>query len=319
MEITEARHEDLPEMIALLKISLGEGLIPKSEEYFIWKHEKNPFGKSKILLAKEDGKIVGLRAFMHWSWTTSAETISAVRAVDTATDPAYQGRGIFKKLTLQAAEECKQEGVGLVFNSPNPISMKGYLKMGWQSIGKMPLYFGLGSLMPRFFSEKNSDELYRKFNITDAFAKLKHDWKLTASVNVLHTPISFEYLKWRYNDCPIVKYGSIIEPGQFGVVFRFKKLNHFFELRICELWTENNNADKLAKKAIRKIVKAARPLLISCADSPLYKSNKKNPLSMIGPFKKGPIITLRPLAKDNLNNFDEFNNWKPSIGTLELF
>jgi GNAT superfamily N-acetyltransferase len=319
MEITEARKEDLPEMIALLKLSLGEGLIPKSEEYFIWKHEKNPFGKSKILLAKENGIVVGLRAFMHWRWVSSTESISAVRAVDTATNPDYQGRGIFKKLTLQAVEECKQEGVSFVFNSPNPISKQGYLKMGWHSIGKMPLYFGLGSLIPRLYSENFSDELYNFFNTTSAFAKLNADWKLRPSASIFHTPISIEYLKWRYNDCPIVKYGSIIEPGQFGVVFRLKKINNFFELRICELWTENNNADNLVKKEIKKIIKKVRPLLISCTDSPLYKSIEKTPLGLFGPFKKGPVITLRPLANNNLNNFDEFYKWMPSIGTIELF
>ena len=147
MQISEAVTGDLPQMISLLKASLGEKLMPKSEAFFLWKHEKNPFGRSKILVAKENDSIIGLRAFMHWKWVSQQEIVSAVRAVDTATDPAWQGKGIFKKLTLQAVEECKNEGVDMVFNSPNPVSMQGYLKMGWEIAGRMPVYLGAGSIV----------------------------------------------------------------------------------------------------------------------------------------------------------------------------
>ena len=319
MEIKEATHEDLPEMIALLKISLGEGLIPKSEEYFIWKHEKNPFGKSKILLAREDGKIVGLRAFMHWKWATSSESISAVRAVDTATDPAYQGKGIFKKLTLQAVDECKQEGIDLVFNTPNNISIQGYLKMGWYTAGKMPIYLGPGSLAPRLFSDKILEKVYSNFNTKDAFSKFPENWSLPNAASEFHTPISTAYLKWRYIDCPIVNYGAIIEKGKFGIVFRLKKINRFIELRICEIWTEQENMDVPAFKALKKIVRFSRPALVTCSESPLFNTQKKRMPGLFGPFKRGPVTTLKPLAKDKLNNFDQFCHWKPSMGTMELF
>ena len=41
------------------------------------------------------------------------------RAVDTATDPEFQGRGIFTRLTLEALDALPAEGVELVFNTPN--------------------------------------------------------------------------------------------------------------------------------------------------------------------------------------------------------
>ena len=319
MEVTEAKKEDLPEMIALLKQSLGESLIPKSEEYFVWKHEKNPFGKSKILLAKEDGKIVGLRAFMRWTWISSFETITAVRAVDTATDPAYQGKGIFKKLTLQAVDDCKKEGVSLVFNSPNRISMQGYLKMGWYLNGRMPIYLGPGSLAPRLYSEKSLAKCYKDFDIDNALSGLSKTWEVRPSDVLLHTPVNYAYLQWRFAECPVAKYGAVIEPGKFGIVFRLKKINRFIELRICELWTENEAAAKLARKAFKLILRKTRPAMISCAPSPLFANDKRRLLGLFGPFKKGPMTTLRPLAKEKLNNFDQFYHWQPSIGSMELF
>jgi GNAT superfamily N-acetyltransferase len=319
MEISEAKHTDIPEIITLLKKSLGESLLPKSEAYFIWKHYNNPFGESKILLAKESGKIIGVRAFMKWEWSNDEQIFSAVRAVDTATDPEFQGKGIFRTLTMAAVESCKSEGISFVFNSPNQLSIKGYLKMGWYAIGKMPILLSPGSLLPKKFSEEKIDSIYDEYNIVNELEKLQSDWRLSEKNNIMYTPISHHYLKWRYLDCPVARYGAIIEQGNFGIIFRIKKLNRFTELRICEIWTETKSADKKVKAAIKKILKSVRPAMISCAQSSLFESPKGKIPGMWGPFKKGPMVTLRPLANDNLINFNKFYNWNPSIGSMELF
>lgn len=319
MVITNAINADLPEMIELLKSSLGEGLIPKSEAYFKWKHHDNPFGTSKILLAKEGDEIVGLRAFMRWQWVRGTEIVEAVRAVDTATHPSYQGKGIFKTLTMKAVEECKHEGVSLVFNTPNPMSMQGYLKMGWYSIGKMPLYIAPGSFAPRLYKEDRLHALYENYNVGRALEGYSDTWALQHHPTLYHTPITKKYLEWRYQYCPIVTYGAITEPGVFGLVFRFKKINRFIELRICELWTEKKQADAKAKKALRQLIRQVRPAMISCGQAPLFETTKKRPLGLFGPFRRGPVTTLRPLAMETLHHFNEFQLWSPSIGSMELF
>jgi GNAT superfamily N-acetyltransferase len=75
-------------------------------------------------------------------------TINAVRAVDTATHPDWQGRGIFSRLTLGALDDLRDDGVDCVFNTPNDKSRPGYLKMGWQQVGKVPVSVRLTG--PRF-------------------------------------------------------------------------------------------------------------------------------------------------------------------------
>ena len=62
-----------------------------------------------------------------------------MRAVDTATHPEYQGRGIFTRLTHAALDELEREGVAFVFNTPNDQSRPGYLKMGWDVVGRLPV------------------------------------------------------------------------------------------------------------------------------------------------------------------------------------
>ena len=310
MEITLAQHTDLPGMIKLLKDSLGEQLMPKSEELFLWKHEKNPFGTSKTFLAKENEKIIGLRTFMPWFWVRDNEIIKAVRAVDTATDPAFQGKGIFKKLTLYAIEASKEEGVDMVFNTPNPVSMSGYLKMGWEIAGRLSVYVGPGSIFPRKW---NFDmEAIMRYNYSFSPSEIH-----LTSKEFFHTPITFSYLKWRYQDCPVVKYGAVIEKD-FGFVFRLKKVNNFAELRICEIWSEPiTSAHRGLRSALIKCIRKLKPLLITCAPSPILQ--QKPLVQMLGPFNKGPITTIRPVTMTNLDIFKNFNKWRPSIGSLELF
>lgn len=173
--------------------------------------------------------------------------------------------------------------------------------------------------MPRLYSDKKVAQLLQPYNTTQAFSLLPEDWALADAEQVLHTPINKKYLQWRYQHCPIVDYGAIIVPGQFGLVFRLKKLNRFVELRICELWTEDKQAYKKARRAYRKLLLSIRPVMVSCAESPLFSCPKKRPLGLLGPFRKGPETTLKPLAKEKLNNFDGFLLWQPSIGTMELF
>ena len=103
MDIRAAQPQDTPAIIEILKKSLGESLIPITENLWSWKHEQNPFGKSFVLLALENAELIGVRAFMRWRWQWNGKEFEAIRAVDTATHPDHQGKGIFKKTYSSAS------------------------------------------------------------------------------------------------------------------------------------------------------------------------------------------------------------------------
>ena len=77
-----------------------------------------------MLVAEADGRIVGLRAFMRWEFAAGDRRFRAVRAVDTATHPDYQGQGIFSRLTLEALDALRDQA-DFVFNTPNEKSLPG--------------------------------------------------------------------------------------------------------------------------------------------------------------------------------------------------
>ena len=138
--IRRAAPDDTPAVLGLLEASMG--WVPDSEHaaFFAWKHLENPVGASPAWVAAdpdEGDRIVGYRTFLRWEFEADGTVLRAVRAVDTATHPEYQGRGIFSRLTLHALDELQAEGVVAVFNTPNERSLPGYLKMGWRPVGKL--------------------------------------------------------------------------------------------------------------------------------------------------------------------------------------
>ena len=147
LALRAAAPEDRPAILALLAASLGWNSDERLERFFEWKHEQNPFGRSPRLVAVDGDRMVGFRTFLRWEFVDArGEVLRAVRAVDTATDPQYQGRGIFRSLTLRAVEELAADGVAFVFNTPNARSRPGYLTMGWQEVGPLTTSIRFGSV-----------------------------------------------------------------------------------------------------------------------------------------------------------------------------
>ena len=138
--VRSATTADDGAVLALLRDTLGKRPEDPYETFFHWKHRENPFGRSPAWLAEHEHRVVGYRTFLRWEFTSpQGARIRAVRAVDTATHRDFRGRGIFQRLTLAALDHVAEDGVDLVFNTPNDQSRPGYLKMGWSVVGRLPV------------------------------------------------------------------------------------------------------------------------------------------------------------------------------------
>ncbi|MFD9597624.1 GNAT family N-acetyltransferase [Kitasatospora sp. NPDC059973] len=135
-------EDDLPAVLDLLTASLAGGPTgTRTADFFGWKHRLGPFGASPGLVAETpQGRLAGVRLFLRWQWHegSTGRTVTAVRPVDTATHPDFQGRGVFRRLTLDLLGQVAGEAE-LVFNTPNGNSLPGYRKMGWQELGRVPV------------------------------------------------------------------------------------------------------------------------------------------------------------------------------------
>ena len=300
MRIRRASEADIPQILNVLKLSLGETSSQKTEDVWRYKHIDNPFGKSLVLVAEEDNVIVGVRAFMRWKWQKGKKIYSSFRAVDTATDPKFQGKGIFKKLTLKALNLGIEDGDDFVFNTPNEQSKPGYLKMGWEIVDRIPV--DLAFLIP--FGKINEIKS-QKISVHS----LEENSKYNSEERVIFTPKDSNFLEWRYKNCMLQDY-LIFEQEDLFVAAYIKSHKYFKELRISEFIGNTNNPAAL--KQISNWAKKSKIFLITSSQT-LFKPAVNR--------KIGPVLTLKNLnlSREELDCFSNISNWSNSLGDLELF
>jgi GNAT superfamily N-acetyltransferase len=336
-EIRDYDPSDESRVVDLLSAALGAGPAgERTPEFFRWKHLKNPFGKSFMLVALSDDVAVGFRSFMRWEFRIGGRTIRAVRAVDTATHPAYQGRGIFSRLTQDALARLRTE-IDLVFNTPNSKSRPGYLKMGWQEVGDVPVAIRIGNPV-RFASRlapvirnQVSDALAKKVPIGgQSAARVLEDRdeiddllsQHERSRHGLETPRTFEYLRWRYAGAPLLNYRAVREERGSRLegigIFRVRPRGKLREATVAEILVGRGD-DRTARRLLGRIVSA------SYADHLTYSTPSVgdrwfSPLrwkSLRSPHGIGLVVNA--LGKDIRPDPTRLGSWALSLGDLELF
>ncbi len=324
MEIRAASEEDIPRIVELLKISLGESLMPKSHEYWRWKHMDNPFGKSPVLLCWQDSTLIGVRAFMRWNWIKGGLVYRALRAVDTATHPEHQGKGIFKKLTLSLVNNCIGLGDHFVFNTPNSQSRPGYLKMGWEDAGRLPVVVSIQrpfSIAINFFREtelSRHDNSQLKYYLDHpGLSSLVQGHSLSTNAIITNTTIS--YLKWRYLSVPVTQYVAIGDENGSElnslVIARIKKTRFGNELRITDCFF---GAYSDQTNLTRQLQEHKKRWKIDYTTMSGLSGRDRFAGSMLK-LMIGPAVTVRSLKLTDLGSLKGFRDWSPSIGDLELF
>jgi GNAT superfamily N-acetyltransferase len=217
--------DDEPAVLELLQLTLGEkGTTRKTSEYWHWKHVANPFGASFAVCAVEPEalRLAGLRTMMRWTFVGSGGAYAAARAVDTATHPDYQRRGIFSALTRFAIEELRSGGSAFIFNTPNRNSLPGYLKMGWRVVERWPVHVRpvrpLRTLLAALLGRREAAPPDPGAVGLQEWARFREDRAGEIEEVVrLHerdrarvgyrTDRSLRYLDWRYGSHPDARYG----------------------------------------------------------------------------------------------------------------
>lgn len=343
MNVIELTKDRRPELFELLRRCLGEKETQqRNEAFWSWKHEQSPFGETLTWLAEEEGQLTGLRAFLQWQFRCGDDSFRAVRAVDTATHPDHRRKGIFRKLTLGGLEGVRQAGFNFIYNTPNPSSMPGYLKMGWQHVERLPMYVKL--LRPANFAAKvlaaklgnksaginyPRNELFRSEPITfDAWLDQAADVEeLIVQDSSLRgqcyqTLRSVSFLHWRYASHPYVCYfveEIADDEGRAVLVYRTNQRFGLKEVMICDLLIDKRSPNQL-KSLLRKLVaRLDADYLIAhfgptSAHLKLMKQNGFYRLPM-----QGMDLTVHLLLGDQDRSLLEPSSWSLCLGDLEIF
>jgi GNAT superfamily N-acetyltransferase len=335
LQIRWAEEKDLPQMLELVRVGLGEGSIPRTEAFWRWKHEQNPFGRSPAMVVEADGRIVSLRTFLRWRWRHGDRTLKAVRPVDTATHPDWRRRGLFERLTRELIEAMREEGVAFVFNTPNPKSSQGYQKLGWRLVGRPTIWIRplkpirvIKALWRR--GQEGADSALARETISPTTVLSPPDLEdflaiRQAASGRIATDVDAAYLQWRYRDCPGLDYGA---DGAFDrrsgalLVYRQTKQFGLRELRICDLFvTEDKPSRRKAKEMVRDRLGAFDGDFASARTLPGTPAAAV--LRRLGFFpapRIGPVLAFRPLFDpSDLPAINQLATWDAAIGDLELF
>jgi len=316
--IRRAAAADQGAVTDLLRISLGKEDDPHYEAFLDWKHQQNPFGVSPAWVALDGARVVGYRTLLRWRFISAdGRPVSAVRAVDTATDPEYRGRGLFRLLTLGAVADLTREGDAFVFNTPNDSSRPGYLSMGWSPVRRLPvgvLLSGPGSLA-RMLRSRTASLLWSEVTDVgmDASEALAHDaicdgLLAHAPAAGLRTDRTREYLRWRTSFEPL-RYRVLLrdpgDPAAGGVIFRVRKRGAGLEAVIAELLVPSA---RVGIGLLRRVVAETG------ADYAI--GLRTGPSAGLLPLPgQGPLLTGRPLARA----VPPAKEWALTMGDIELF
>ncbi|MGH9227194.1 MAG: GNAT family N-acetyltransferase [Acidimicrobiales bacterium] len=323
IEVRAAEPTDRRTVLRLLAASLGLSSDERFAAFFDWKHAQNPFGRSPAWVATDAGEVVGFRTFMRWEHrAASGAVLSAVRAVDTATHPSHQGRGIFRRLTLQALDDLRAQGVAFVFNTPNERSRPGYLKMGWTAVGRLDTGVRVRSVatatrlarsrVPADLWSAPSDggrpaaDVLADPGVADLLASAPRPSGLTTH----RTP---EYLRWRYGFAPLAyRAVTLDEHVRSGLaVFRLRHRGRALECVLCDVIAPAG--DQRAPRAlVRTVTRACGADYVIRLGGPAVDRNR-----FVRAPGQGPVLTWYALSGDPPGY--RLDDWALTLGDVELF
>lgn len=333
MTIRPARVEDTPEILDLIAASYGQPNDSGRPQYWRWKHIANPFGTSPCLVAELKGRIVGVRAFLRWTWRSGSREVRSVRAVDTATHPEWRGQGIFSQLTKRLVEQVRHEGVSFVYNTPNALSMPGYLKLGWSLVTRVPLWvrplrfsgllrgaLGTGPVQPPTFRGMDrvgsvlDDPRLPAFLLDVASSERDDRYQTVRTAG---------YLRWRYAEIPRLSYWArfdVAEGVGALVIARGKIRGGFREVTISDLLvTPTSKGVRVGRALVSNLLREVdADYVAACAARGTPERRVLSGTGFLPVPHCGPNLIARDLNAARLDP-SRWVNWRCSVGDLELF
>jgi len=321
VSIRPAVADDHTAIVGLAAAALGWKAGDPNEALFRWKHLDNPFGMSGLWVGEELGGLAAFRAFLRWDFEAPDGVRHAVRAVDTATAPASQGQGWFRRLTLFALEAERERGTDFVFNTPNDQSRPGYLKMGWQVVGRVPVAVGIRSpgaarrmLAARVPAGKWSLHTVAGEAAVDVLGEDPPLERLLASQprsTGLRTARSPAFLRWRYAEGPIRYRAQLrtsnVEDGL--ALFRLRDRGGAVEAALCDVIVPEDDP-RARHELVRAVRRRVQPDYLIRVQAPLAQDR------LVRLPHQGPLMTWRHVRSTTLPLLD---SWDLRLGDVELF
>ncbi|MEO5891604.1 MAG: GNAT family N-acetyltransferase [Ferruginibacter sp.] len=307
-----------------------------------WLHQQNLANTHTIYYAMQDEMVAAIYTAMPVIFTINGVKNNALQSIDTITDEAHRGKGLFPRLANKLYDDAAESGFELVYGFPNENSAPGFFKkLKWVSFGEAP--FLLKPVSIKYFINKflnkgrnitfeNEQHLYslpgqkevgknisiREINsFEENYDQL---WQKISGVIKVAVDRSAAYMNWRYIKKPgevYSKCGIFIGGELKGImVFTIKnkhsgRIGYIMELIYND--TSHEAGELLLKYAsqIFKKEKTDAALAWCFPHSFNYKSFRRSGYFNL-PVRFRPqhlFLGVRAFNESNKNLTEDWNNW----------
>ncbi len=207
---------------------------PKRPELLAWQYADNPTGALFVDFAlSPSDELAAIYATLPVRVRVAGEVALAIQSVDTITDQAFRGRGLFLQLAKRTYARAAAAGATLVYGFPNGNSAHGFFeRLEWTSLDPVP--FLIRPLRTRYLVERLKLGAYARFipdlplfapldRLVAPFARRRGRlervarfddratalWHAVAGTDLVGVERDARYLNWRLADKPHEDYDNM--------------------------------------------------------------------------------------------------------------
>jgi hypothetical protein len=138
VDIREYKNGDEKEIIQLFNKVFNSN---RKEEHWNWQFMENSAGKSVIVVAEDDSKIVGQCTLLPTTMVVRGEEVLAGQSIDTMINEDFRGKGIHGELANKSYEIGVENNIQFRFGFPSQMALRGLLGgIGGSLVTEIPLF-----------------------------------------------------------------------------------------------------------------------------------------------------------------------------------
>jgi hypothetical protein len=145
---------DIQDLTRLQRLFARNGT-DRSLEAFEWMYLRNPTGRLYVDVAvdPQSDEFAAAYCSLPFHARLGGRRVLALQSLDTLTDEAHRGRGLFTRMARSVFARAAADGVAFIHGFPNANSAPGFFgKLGWTRLGAAP--FLLRPLRTGYFLDR---------------------------------------------------------------------------------------------------------------------------------------------------------------------
>ena len=282
----------------------------RSIEAFRWKHLENPLGRSRVVVAVQDGRIVGLLPFMRWKLTTRQTRVTALRA-----DEMVLRSGLPDELPgeMHACAIDQVDDVDLLFATPRSGELAHYGAAGWITVGELAVY-GRASLPSKMFTNAATRAMNGQSSgeqIAEAVAHLVPDDAGVGSADALTTRRTREFLLWRYGSAAAAY--RAIRTSDGVAIYRLRPHGRSVQASIVEVFADNADKATSVIRTVRQSTGAARLSAHFAMTSSAGEALRRERFTRVVHYQTLVVLPRKGIVPDPTTR----SSWRLTAGDLE--